>query len=391
MFKTKFIIPVVAAIALLVGVGTSVSAAPTLLPAPTGQYSVGEKTVFLVDSARSNRQVQAQVWYPTSVTSGTLARYLSQNTSYDQNIALAMTKGLEGRSCSAFFGTVSCIGVPVANTYYPRINQRDTHGYLNAPIRTDLGQLPVVVLSPAFGIPSYLYAAVSEDLASNGYIVVATSVTNESIANEVSTGVAKQTASVNQAAFNQRLADYKFVMNQVVTLPSGIGAQADLNRIGGGGHSWGSYTSMEAAYSDARIKAVVSLDGSPGWTTTSAATNQAMNNGLQQPVLRMRASGMATNPDLVSTWATYNSKPHGPLYQFNMASSGHYSFSDACYTGLPARQTDPQYCGTGNVGLNMDAMRAYTLAFFDRHVKGSSSSTLLDAPAPEFPNITFIQ
>lgn len=391
MSKFKFLVPVVAVFTLLLGFAPTASAASTLLPAPTGQYAVGEKTVFLADPARSNRQVQAQVWYPTSASSGTLARYISQNTARDQSISLALTNGIEGRSCYVFFGPPTCFGTPIANTMYPRINQRDTHAFVNAPIRTDLGKFPVIVLSPGFGVPSYLYAAASEDLASNGYIVVSTSVTNESIANEVSNGVATQNASVNQAAFNQRLADYRFVINQLGSLPGGIGAQADLTKIGGGGHSWGSYTAMEAAYSDPRLLALVSLDGTPGWQPNSAATNMAMNNGLQKPVLRLQGgtSDNGSNTQ-ATTWGIYNTHPHGPLYQLNFVGAGHYFFTDACYTGMPAHQSNPLYCGTADVSLTMNAVRAYTLAFFDRHLK-AQPGTLLDAPSPEYPNVTFIQ
>lgn len=391
MSRCKFLVPVVAILTLLLGSAAPASAATTLLPAPTGQYTIGEKTVFLADPARNNRQVQAQVWYPTAATSGTLAKYLSENASRDQTIALALTNGLEGRTCYVFFGSVSCFGASVANTMYPRINQRDTHAFVNAPIRTDLGKLPVVVLSPGFGVPSYLYAAVSENLASNGYIVVSTSVTGESIANEVSTGVARQTVTgVNQAAFDQRIADYRFVMNQLGNLPNGIGTQADLAKIGGGGHSWGGYTSMETAYSDPRLLALANLDGTPGYPSNSAATNNAMNNGLQRPVLRLQG-GTSDNGSHVqdNTWAQYKTHPHGPLYQLNFAGAGHYFFSDACYTGYPARQSDPLYCGVANVQLTMDSVRAYTLAFFNKHVKGQST-TLLDGPSPQFPNVTFI-
>lgn len=391
MSRYKFLIPVVAMFLLVLGFTTPASAASTLLPTPTGQYNIGEKTVFLSDPARSNRQVQAQIWYPTTTTTGAVSKYLSETASRDQAIGLALTNGLEGRWCYVLFGPPTCFGTPIANTMYPRINQRDTHAFLNAPIRTDVGKFPVILLSPGFGVPSYLYAAASEDLASNGYIVVSTSVTNESIANEVSNGVAQQNASINQAAFNQRLADYRFMMNQLGTLPNGIGTQADLTRIGGGGHSWGGYTSMEAAYTDSRILAIANLDGTPGWQPNSAATNMAMNNGLSQPVLRLQGgttdNGAHTQ---ATTWGIYNTHPHGPLYSLNFIGAGHYFFTDACYTGMPARQTDPLYCGVANATVTMDAVRAYTLAFFNRHLKGEST-TLLDGPSPQFPNVTFIQ
>lgn len=391
MFSIKLLIPAVALFMVVFGIVTPVSAASTLLPAPTGQYNVGEKTVFLPDPARNNRQVQAQIWYPTATTSGAVAKYLSETASRDQAIALALTNGLEGRWCYALFGPPSCFGSPLANTMYPRINQRDTHAFLNAPIRTDLGKLPIILLSPGFGVPGYLYATASEDLASNGYIVVSTSVTNESIANEVSNGVAQQNASINQAAFNQRLADYRFVMNQLGNLPSGIGGQADLTRIGGGGHSWGGYTAMEAAYTDSRITAIANLDGTPGWQPNTAATNMAMNNGLSQPVLRLQGGTTDNGANTqATTWGIYNTHPHGPLYSLNFVGAGHYFFTDACYVGMPARQADPLYCGPASVALTMNAVRAYTLAFFDRHLK-NQPGTLLDAPSAQFPNVTFIQ
>jgi dienelactone hydrolase len=390
MSKLKLLVAALAAFVPLLGFATTASAATTLLPAPTGQYKIGERTVFLVDSTRSNRQVEAQVWYPTTATSGTLARYLSQNTSYDQSIALSLTNGLEGRSCYSFFGSISCFGTALSNTMYPRINQRDTHGFVNAPIRTDLGKLPVVVLSPGFGLPSYLYTALSEDLASNGYIVVNTSVTGESIANEVSNGVATQTVTgVNQAAFTQRITDYRFVMNQIATLPNGIGAQADMNNIAGGGHSWGTTTSMETAYSDSRLKAIVGLDGTPGWNGISQ--NNAETYGIQQPTLRFRGGTTDDGShNMDNLWATYNSHSHGPLYQLNLENGGHYFFTDSCYTGYPAHQTDPMYCGSADVTLAMNAVRAYTLAFLNEYLKGQPT-TLLDGPSAQYPNITFMQ
>jgi predicted dienelactone hydrolase len=391
MSKLKFIVPVVAAFALLLGVAAPASAATTVLPTPTGQYKVGEKTVFLVDATRSNRQVEAHVWYPTTATTGTLSRYLSQNATYDQTIALALNSGLDGRYCYLFFGTVNCFGAAPENTMYGRVNQRDTHAFVNAPIRTDLGQLPVVVLSPGFGIPSSLYSAVSEDLASNGYIVVSTSVTNEALANEVSNGVVQNSApNATQAAFNQRIADYKFTLGQISTLPGGIGAQADLTHIGGGGHSWGGYTALEAAYSDPRITAVASLDGTPGWPTNTPATNMAMNNGVQKPVLRLQGGTTDDGSHKQAiTWGQYASHPHGPLYQLSFAGAGHYFFSDACYTGYPSRQADPLFCGVANVQQTMDSVRAYTLAFFNKHLKGQAAP-LLDAPSAQFPNVTFL-
>ena len=81
------------------------------------------------------------------------------------------------------------------------------------------------------------------------------------------------------------------------------------------GHSYGGYTGMEVAYQDARVKAVVALDGTAGWDGTQ---NIAMTNGISQPVMLLSGQVIAGDNYTVAaehpSWATYAATNHGPLH-----------------------------------------------------------------------------
>lgn len=362
----------VAAIAALCGAAGPAAASPGILPAPqlidlpapTGEHSVGTQTVFLADPARGGRPVHVKAWYPTNALSGQHAMYLSENPVNDAAIAAALTAGLEG---SASHGS----------SMFPRIHNKAAHSLLNAPVDTSMGKLPVILFAPAFGTPAYVYAGFAEDLASHGYIVVAMSITGEAIVNEVPGGLSFQSMGTTQPTFNHRLADYQFVLDQLGNLPGGVGKQVDLGRIGGGGHSWGSAASMEAAYGEPRIKAVASLDGTPGpgYLASSLETNRAMNYGLTQPVLRLQGGGTLSDPNKyqAKTWSMFQANAKGPLEEHIIPLAGHYYFADTCYTGAPAKLYDPMFCGWMEPEKIMETMatiRNFLLAFYNQHLKG---------------------
>ena len=244
----------------------------TLLPATTGPYSVGNRRLFLTDTSRpdpfsgaSSRMLSVTAWYPTT-TAGTAAKYLSAVDGYDSTMALQLTNGIESRNCSMYFGTTPyCWGVSYTSTMWPNIRARDTRAVKDAAVRTDLGPLPVVIFSPGFGVPGNHSSILAQELASYGWLVLTLDHTYESIVTEWSNGVILQNASYvnNQWAkcLAARVGDARFLLNQLPTLPNGIGAQADISRIAMVGHSYGGTTSAETAYVEPqRVKAVALLD-----------------------------------------------------------------------------------------------------------------------------------
>jgi hypothetical protein len=81
----------------------------------------------------------------------------------------------------------------------------------------------------------------------------------------------------------------------------------------------------------------------------------------------------------------------GPAYQLTIAGLAHQGFSDLGYVlrGLLGPLPDFDYLfGPLDSGRAMEIIRAYTDAFFDKHLRGQTES-LLDGPSAVFPEVTF--
>lgn len=359
----------------------------SVLPTPTGPYAVGSRHLFLTDAARhdpfsgaATRLVTVNAWYPTTAT-GTYSKYLSDNTSRDSTLAVDDAEGFDG-TWNYLFNPNS--------TMYPKIHAMNTWGIDNAAPRTDLGLLPVVVFSPGFGVPGAFYSITAANLASNGFVVLVLSDTWEGIAVETATGVATQNVgAVNnqwQKCLTARTGDFEYVVNQLSTLPNGIGAVIDTTRIGGAGHSYGGYTAMQCAYTDVRIKSILVLDGTCGWPGT---TSSPQYGGLpyRQPVFLFAADPVVEKPSAAehASWTSFQAQPHGPLRITHMAGAAHYAMSDVCLV-------DPNtanFSGTIAPARATTIVPAYATDFFDYTLRGGSG-TLTTGPSATYPEVTFM-
>ncbi|WP_280335603.1 alpha/beta hydrolase family protein [Nocardia wallacei] len=367
----------------------------TLLPAPTGPHAIGCRRLFLTDTGRTDpisgsgaRKISTTAWYPT-IGTGTVARYLSNVDTYDGTLAIELTNRLEGRNCNNWFGG-SCFGVNINATIHPRIRARDTHAIKDAPIRTDLGTLPVVLYSPGYQVPGAFGSILAEQLASWGYLVLTLSHTYESAAVEWSNGVIVQnSAAINnqwQKVLVARADDAQYVMDTLASLP-GVGAQADPDAIAMVGHSYGGYTALELAYHDPRIKAVAVLDGTAGYPGTE---NHAQDAGWPGPVLLLSGELDPGDGYLVGgehpSWATYTTHPHGPLYALQVLGARHHAFTDfGLLTVLTADQ-----CGTIAPSRAMEIHPRFVRAFLDTHLRGTPDA-LLDGTDPSWPDVVPFQ
>jgi hypothetical protein len=111
---------------------------PSLLPEPTGAFSIGVRIVPSVSLAATTR-----VWYPARSGSGTGAPvYLADTTAAAYGLPAKQLKGAVPRA------SVNAEPAPTANAR------------------------AAVVLMPGWGLPMALSTALAQDLASNGYVVV---------------------------------------------------------------------------------------------------------------------------------------------------------------------------------------------------------------------------
>jgi dienelactone hydrolase len=305
-----------------------------------------------------------------------------------------------------------------------------SHAYQDVPVASDRDRFPVLVFSPA-GFPPLTLAAILEEVASHGYVVIGVNHTGESPLTVFPDGrVVPLDAARMQAVFGPysgppdetmrgraaiveaKAADLQFVVEQLtapahqvepLTAPGHrpwlLSDRLDLDRLGAFGHSLGGNAALEYARLDGRCKAVVNLDGGL-WTSVGSV-------GLDRPTLQI----MAEHPEMVmpcedavrlgiypsTEWCTVEqglavdgwqtvyerSQPGSAVL---IRGSGHISFLDVPF--LPI--APGSMLAGGLVGVRIDAQRAwrlicdYLLAFFSRYLDGAPAP-LLDGPSDARP------
>ena len=156
-----------------------------------------------------------------------------------------------------------------------------THAYSNAPLATARSTYPVILFSHGgLGLPSDTYAAIIEELASHGYIVVAMDhpylnlitqypdervVSSQEISAQFNRMRPKDQYEFLTGMIEVYKADMKLVLDELAKInadPNSIFYHhLDLDHIGVMGHSAGGTASIEFCRSDSRCKAAADLDG----------------------------------------------------------------------------------------------------------------------------------
>jgi dienelactone hydrolase len=382
---------------------------------PTGRYEIGRTTLHLVDGDRPDpwrpdrdRELMTTITYPARrVDRFPLGRWFSA----------AVAADLEAGSTQPPFnlapGSVDLAGARA-------------HAHLGAPVARPSGGpgagWPVVVFSPGFNTPREQNTALIEDLASRGYVVVSVDHTFEAPV-EFPGGRVVQPApeigsddSVLRRAIDARVADTRFVLDELAELdrgrnpdaehrrlPVGLRRRLDLAHIGMLGFSYGGYTAAETMFHDRRIDAGINLDGSMqhGQTETEPyLPGQAVQHGLDRPFLLFGQPGhnhLGPEPDSFDlSWPDFWSNQRGPKLDLSLRQAEHNSFSDLQILvaqvddalGLSAEAVE-ETVGTIDPDRSIAAQRAYIAAFLDLHVRHRDTH-LLDPPSPAFPEVQFI-
>lgn len=150
------------------------------------------------------------------------------------------------------------------------------HARDGADVAETEGRYPVLLLSPGDATNVEFYAALAEDLASRGFVVVGINHPYQVTATRLDDGTVAGYRSddapaggpaaeaTTRAKIAQRLADVDLVLDQLPVLAGDgtlAGGRLDLDRIGIVGHSNGGVTAVAACRQDARLAACVNLDG----------------------------------------------------------------------------------------------------------------------------------
>ncbi|MGW2321637.1 alpha/beta hydrolase family protein [Streptomyces sp. NPDC001680] len=357
------------------------------MPAPTGPYGVGMVGLHLVDKSRtdpyipgsSTRELMVSLWYPATATSGHYQAPWMPSISGAHFLA---SRGLSPQ----------------------QVTLPTTAGHVLAPVNTKLGKLPVLLYSTGLHSDRAMGTALAQDLASRGYLVVTVDHTHD--ANEVQfPGNRLEVDTMPPGAHSSdtlkvRAADIRFVINQLgtiskggdpdaghATLPSGLSQSVDMSRIGMFGWSLGGAAVDTAMQLDHRIAAGADLDGQ--------FFGSAPSKDLDRPFMLFSSGTHNRNND--GSWRTLWSHLKGYRVDIQLHGSAHLSFSDnewmvpqeAGLLGLSQDQLQQMF-GTIDPDRAVQIQREYLAAFFDQELRKRHSS-LLDGPAEQYPEISFVR
>jgi predicted dienelactone hydrolase len=332
------------------------------VPAPTGPFKVGTRSIALTDPARREpqapgqpRSLVIQAWYPAAAT-GRRSPYMPP----------AVARSI---ASSAELSPALLEGVALDATADAQ------------PLRRR-GGWPVVLFSPGFGVEHELYSGLVEDLASHGYVVVAIAHPHDASIVQFPDGhvVVPRSQMDIAEALAVRVADSRFVLTQLGRLGrSGpFAGTLDLGRVGMFGHSLGGAAAASTMLVDPRIRAGADLDG--------LLFGRVRTSGLSRPFMLMNAEpGFAGDPNRAGFWDSLR----GPRYAVDVRGARHFAFSDLVFfapeltrLNRTAARAAGLQVGTVDGSATLAAERAYLLAFFDQSLRGKHEPLLAREPGP---------
>lgn len=380
------------------------SAGPeNLLPTPTGRFSIGRITIHLEDRTRIEpfssehryREVMADVWYPATSSKGQPATYID----------LARFEAALGTT-----GTQNFFG----NAYIPiKVGRVRTHAIEGAAFATSLKHCPVLIFSPGMGTVTQIYTAQFEDLASDGYIVVALTppydagltlfLDGRNVVMDTASRPPQGSPEEEQIAYERKriewwAKDIRFAIDELARIDKEkspavpFASHLDLGHIAAFGHSVGGEAAARACQLDARLQVCLDQDGvqrfapfhldEAGWGmnqpfllfTRSPDTSPFTEKELTSMEMTLaQAQAFAANLQA----AQENALRHtgGGSYRVFLHREGttHMSFSD-----LPVLQaTSPMEVEARTKTL--EVILEYDRSFFDKYLRGHPAP-LLDHP-----------
>ncbi|MFC6092642.1 alpha/beta hydrolase family protein [Saccharothrix lopnurensis] len=371
---------------------TAATAPPRLdLPPPTGPHAVGVTDLHLVDHARRDpwvpgavRELVVTVRYPAR-RGGAPAPFLPPAAAEVVARADAARLGLDADLLDYRFATHSVPGAAALG-----------------------GDRPVVLYSPGLGESRAFGTALTEQLAAEGYVVVALDHTHEPPVVEFPDGrlarraLPPSSAEVLKEVLATRVRDTRFVLDRLQVLaaggnpdaggrrpPPGLGRALDLSRVGMFGHSAGGFTAGETMLSDRRVDVGADLDGSMAYAQSTGDFGRVAEEGLDRPFLLMSAGDHSAASD--PSWQRFLANHRGWLRQLHLPAGEHFSYTDHQVL-LPRLGLDPAVTapavGTVDPARSVAAQRAYLTAFFDRHLR-HRPQRLFDGPSDRYPEVEF--
>ena len=342
--------------------GAALPAARTIslqTPPLTGRFPVGTISLRLVDRSRRDpsspsgaRELMVQFWYPAQSTRGhAVAPYMPAKVAQ------------------------------LVERYYRipdhLIERLRTRAYTDAPIAP--GHHPVLVYSPGLGDMRSDDTALQENLASDGFVVVAIDHTHEAQWVQFPDGrivpwsvpyTSSSPYGFTSAVALRRVKDLQFVVAELSKLDRGnpvLRGALDLARVGAFGFSLGGSTAANAMKTDPEIRAGADLDG--------AIHDPVLGSGLSRPFMIMLDHGA------FAYFRPFVRRLTGPYLVLQLDGSRHDAFTDGVWLSVLVRRVAPRLAaalapGSVNASAAVGAESAYLDAFFETYLDGRPSSLL---------------
>ncbi len=369
---------------------TSSKQATVTFPALQGPYKVGTERFHWVDKSRpetftankmDHRELMIQVWYPTTATSAS-----HKLEPYATNPA-ALSKFYEGY-----------MKIPAAQ-FLPLLTTT-TQSLIKAPIAEAKQKHPVLILSHGFGMLNDTYRFIAEPLASQGYIVVSVQHTYNALITTFPNGKVAtfndsngdSTAHMDRLITKVWVKDIQFVLDRLEQLSEKknypIWKQADLNKVGMLGHSFGGATAAQVMLQDSRVRAGINMDGGffgkvipetgiPGPFMLLSAGYDGLKN-LESIDPKQAAETQGVDEKKFTEMLKHVIARYKQAVRFSYSVSfrhaNHGTFSDTPLITPPSASNDTSSLQT--VYRTHSSINAYTLDFFDHFLKGKPTKLL---------------
>lgn len=382
------------------------------LPEPTGPYAVGTQYYLWTDTSRSDeytsapadfREVSVQIWYPAEPS-----RHEKPIPYMRRDAAQAFARSLSEKLSSFLLDHFALV---------------HTHTYLGADVARAESPFPVITYSPSGLMSGHM--ALFEELASHGYVVVCighpywnpfvygpsgealtfdgkneqyqawwVEARSSSVVNAMADVTVARVTADQERAFARlndltplavldlrRWADdIGFVLEQLDTINQGAGpltGALDLQRVGVMGFSKGGAAAGQFCVTDTRCKAGINLTG--------FMYGDIVEIDLQAPFLFMNEEELWC-PDCYPN-NLFFTRANTDAYQMKIRGARHTNFGDYPLYERSIRSANDK--PAIDVPRVLQIQNVYSLAFFDKHLKGMAS-TLLDGPSTEFPEVDFM-
>jgi predicted dienelactone hydrolase len=364
-------------------------------PEPTGQYPVGTRSLHLIDKLRtescapfshSYRELVVQISYPAVKTNGTKAPYLKDKRLIPQRIL------------------------------YSHLGLIETNAIQDAPITTADAPYPVILYSPSWSGYRTDNTFQTEELASHGFVVIALEhpcavplaiypngrvvYSNLMAADYTSSDEAmNKFLQVAEEQIELRTKDVIFVLQELPKInsgeiPSPFVHTLDLNKIGIFGHSFGGAVAAEACFMDRRLKTGLNMDGLLFGKVAEQGASQPfffMNSDVSRPTRAdlHSSDGPFRRESQTNAWGYHQMDQwfnrHGGYY-LKILGASHMDFSD-----YPLRSRLREFNGGGKIPTvrAMKIINDYTVAFFNKYLKGKDSPLLQRESGSPYKEVVF--